>query len=207
MNAPTSHDHLAPLVQPRDVPAALLDALAQRFGQNCSTAQIVREQHGRDESAYTTVPPPAAVIFAESTDDVAQAVRMAAAYNVPIIPFGVGTSLEGHLLAVQGGISIDLGRMNKVLSINAEDLTVTVQPGWDTALYKVASAVSKRAAPSVTVMVFCTTGSAGPTRCSRLPHFRANIRCGGASRKRKYCRYSKSWASGSCPSARWARAS
>jgi D-lactate dehydrogenase (cytochrome) len=60
---------------------------------------------------------------------VAQTVRMAAAYNVPIIPFGVGTSLEGHLLAVQGGISIDLGRMNKVLSINPEDLTVTVQAG------------------------------------------------------------------------------
>jgi len=88
----------------------------------------VREQHGRDESSFQA-PPPAAVVFAESTQDVADAVKLASQYDTPVIPFGVGTSLEGHLLAVQGGISIDLGRMNKVLSINADDLTVTVQPG------------------------------------------------------------------------------
>ncbi len=129
MNAPTSHAHLAPTVSQREVPQALLAALAQRFGANCSTAQIVREQHGRDESAFTTVPPPAAVVFAESTQDVADAVALAAQFKVPVIPFGVGSSLEGHLLAVQGGISLDVGRMNRVLSINAEDLTVTVQPG------------------------------------------------------------------------------
>jgi D-lactate dehydrogenase (cytochrome) len=69
------------------------------------------------------------VIFAECTQDVADAVKLASDYKVPVIPFGVGSSLEGHLLAVQGGISIDLTRMNKVLAINAEDLTVTVQPG------------------------------------------------------------------------------
>ena len=129
MNAPTSHAHLAPTVSQREVPQALLAALAQRFGANCSTAQIVREQHGRDESAFTTVPPPAAVVFAESTQDVADAVALAAQFKAPVIPFGVGSSLEGHLLAVQGGISLDVGRMNRVLSINAEDLTVTVQPG------------------------------------------------------------------------------
>ena len=129
MNAPISHEHLAPVVAQREVPAALLQQLSARFGNNCSTAQVIREQHGRDESAFTTVPPPAAVIFAESTQDVADAVKLAAEYKVPVIPFGVGSSLEGHLLAVQGGISIDVGRMNKILSINAEDLTVTVQPG------------------------------------------------------------------------------
>jgi D-lactate dehydrogenase (cytochrome) len=69
------------------------------------------------------------VVFAESTQDVSDAVALASQYKVPVIPFGVGSSLEGHLLAVQGGISLDLTRMNKVLSINAEDLTVTVQPG------------------------------------------------------------------------------
>jgi D-lactate dehydrogenase (cytochrome) len=69
------------------------------------------------------------VVFAESTKDVADAVSLAAQYKVPVIPFGVGSSLEGHVLAVQGGISIDMGRMNKVISINAEDLTVTVQAG------------------------------------------------------------------------------
>jgi D-lactate dehydrogenase (cytochrome) len=129
MNAPQSAQHLMPAIAPRDVPQTLIDTLKSHFGDRCSTAMAVREQHGRDESAYTTVPPPAAVVFALSTDDVAFTVRHAAEYAVPIIPFGVGSSLEGHLLAVQGGISIDLGRMNKVLTVNPEDLTVTVQPG------------------------------------------------------------------------------
>ncbi|CAN1497197.1 GlcD FAD/FMN-containing dehydrogenases [Burkholderiaceae bacterium] len=129
MNAPTSPQHLAPVIAQREVPAALIAALQTRFGANCSTAQVIREQHGRDESAFTTVPPPAAVVFAENTQDVADAIKLASHYQVPVIPFGVGSSLEGHLLAVQGGISVDVSRMNKVLSINAEDLTVTVQPG------------------------------------------------------------------------------
>jgi D-lactate dehydrogenase (cytochrome) len=128
MNAPTELTHLVPHIQPREVPAELMSALQTRFGAQCSTALAVREQHGRDESVYD-VPPPAAVVFAQSTQDVADAVKLAALYKVPVIPFGVGSSLEGHLLAVQGGISIDVGRMNAVLSINAEDLTVTVQPG------------------------------------------------------------------------------
>jgi len=128
MNAPLS-PHLLPEIHQRNVPEAFIEALRQRFGANCSTAMAVREQHGRDESAFTTVPPPAAVVFAESTQDVADAVALAAKYKVPVIPFGVGSSLEGHLLAVQGGISIDVSRMNRVLSVNAEDLTVTVQPG------------------------------------------------------------------------------
>ncbi|TFZ01879.1 FAD-binding oxidoreductase [Ramlibacter humi] len=128
MNAPTALSHLVPEFHPRAVPQALLDALAARFGARCSTAMAVREQHGRDESSFE-VPPPAAVVFAESTQDVADAVALAAKHDVPVIPFGVGSSLEGHLLAVQGGISIDVSRMNKVLSVNADDLTVTVQAG------------------------------------------------------------------------------
>ncbi|WBY00007.1 FAD-linked oxidase C-terminal domain-containing protein [Ramlibacter tataouinensis] len=128
MNAPTAVSHLVPEFHPRPVPQALLDALAARFGAQCSTAAAVREQHGRDESSFD-VPPPAAVVFAESTQDVADAVALAAQHEVPVIPFGVGSSLEGHLLAVQGGISIDLSRMNQVLAVHAEDLTVTVQAG------------------------------------------------------------------------------
>ena len=128
MNAPTHSAHLLPEINQRAVPAALIDALKARFGTNCSTALAVREQHGRDESSFVA-PPPSAVVFAESTADVAAAVAMAAQHSVPVIAFGVGSSLEGHLLAVQGGISIDVSRMNQVLSINAEDLTVTVQPG------------------------------------------------------------------------------
>jgi D-lactate dehydrogenase (cytochrome) len=127
MNAPLPQ-HLLPEIRQRETPSALIDALKTRFAERCSTALVVREQHGRDESSFAA-PPPAAVVFAESTADVADAVKLASQYNVPVIPFGVGTSLEGHLLAVQGGISIDVSRMNKVLAINAEDLTVTVQPG------------------------------------------------------------------------------
>ncbi|NIC43743.1 FAD-binding oxidoreductase [Aquabacterium sp. A08] len=128
MNAPLPA-HLLPTVALRAVPAELLQQLQARFGGQCSTALAVREQHGRDESAFTHVPPPAAVVFAESTQDVADAVQLCAQHRVPVIPFGVGSSLEGHLLAVQGGISLDVSRMNRVLSVNAEDLTVTVQPG------------------------------------------------------------------------------
>jgi D-lactate dehydrogenase (cytochrome) len=128
MNAPAALTHLVPEIHQREVPAELLDALARRFGSNCSTSAAVREQHGRDESSFEA-PPPAAVIFAESTQDVADAVKLASQYDTPVIPFGVGSSLEGHLLAVQGGISIDVSRMKSVLSIDSEDLTVTVQAG------------------------------------------------------------------------------
>ena len=128
MNAPTALSHLIPEIHQRDVPAAFLEALKVRFGDQLSTAQAVREQHGRDESSFKA-PPPTAVVFAESTADVADVVKLASQYAVPVIPFGAGSSLEGHLLAVQGGISLDVGRMNKLLSVNADDLTVTVQPG------------------------------------------------------------------------------
>jgi D-lactate dehydrogenase (cytochrome) len=128
MNASLPGDHLRPVVQTRPLPDVLIAALSQRFGSRLSLAQVVREQHGRDESAFS-VPPPDAVVFAESTQDVSDAVKLAAQYKVPVIPFGAGSSVEGHLLAVQGGISIDVSRMNQVLAIHAEDLTVTVQPG------------------------------------------------------------------------------
>ncbi len=125
MNAP--HD-LFPRVAKRALPATMLDALRARFGERCSTTAAVREQHGRDESTYP-VTPPDAVVFCESTDDVAAVVALAAAHAVPVIPFGIGSSLEGHLLAVQGGVSIDLSRMDRIVAVNAEDLTVTVQAG------------------------------------------------------------------------------
>ena len=125
MNAP--HE-LVQRPAARPVPAPMLDALRARFGERLSTANAVREQHGRDESTYP-VTPPDAVVFCESTDDVAAAVAIAATHGVPVIPFGIGSSLEGHLLAVQGGLSIDLSRMNAIVALNAEDLTVTVQAG------------------------------------------------------------------------------
>ena len=124
MNAPA---HTTQLLA-RPVPQALLDALSQRFGTQYSSALAVRAQHGRDEGSIEA-PPPAAVVFAESRQDVQDAVRLAAQHAVPVIAYAAGSSLEGHLLAVQGGISIDVNRKNRVLSIDADDLTVTVQPG------------------------------------------------------------------------------
>ena len=127
MNAPLPA-HLLPRIELRVVPPEMIEALKATFGERCSTAMAVREQHGRDESPIDA-PPPAAVVFCESNEDVAAVVKLADRFAVPVIPFGVGSSLEGHLLAVQGGISIDLSRMDKVLAVNAEDLTVTVQAG------------------------------------------------------------------------------
>jgi D-lactate dehydrogenase (cytochrome) len=127
MNAPIPA-HVVPTFEARPVPAAMLAALKEHFGTRCSTALAVREQHGRDESPFD-VPPPEAVVFAESSEDVAFVVQLADRHAVPVIPFGVGSSLEGHLLAVQGGVSIDLSRMNHIVRVNPEDLTVTVQAG------------------------------------------------------------------------------
>ena len=128
MNTPTEPLSMTPEICQREVPLALIELLKERFSDQFSIALAVREHHGRDESSFAA-PPPAGVLFAQSTQDVVDAVKLASDFNVPVIPFGVGTSLEGHLLAVQGGISIDVSRMNRVLTINAEDLTVTVEAG------------------------------------------------------------------------------
>ena len=117
-----------PPLSPSPLPPVLLDALRTRFGERCSTARAVRELHGRDESPFDA-PPPDAVLFCESTADVAFAVAQAQAHGVPVIPFGAGSSVEGALLAVHGGLSLDLSRLNAILRIAPEDLTVTVQPG------------------------------------------------------------------------------
>ena len=109
------------------LPAGVADAARHRAPPP-EMIEAVREQHGRDESPFP-VTPPDAVVFCESTEEVAAVVELAARHRVPVIPFGIGSSLEGHLLAVQGGISIDLSRMNRIVAIHAEDLTVTVQAG------------------------------------------------------------------------------
>lgn len=132
MNAPLP-SHVLPAAAPlqpkrRPVPAEMLAGLREHFGERCSTAAAVCDQHGRDESTYPTTPPDA-VVFCESTSEVAAVVALAAQHAVPVIPFGVGSSLEGHLLAVQGGVSIDLSRMGRIVRVNPEDLTVTVEAG------------------------------------------------------------------------------
>ncbi|KVE29889.1 2-hydroxy-acid oxidase [Burkholderia singularis] len=112
----------------RALPAGFIDALAARFGTRMSTGAAVRAQHGRDESPFDPQWPDA-VVFAQTLDDVRDAVLLCARHDVPLIPYGAGSSLEGHLLAVRGGVSVDLSGMNRVLSIDAEDLTATVEPG------------------------------------------------------------------------------
>ena len=107
----------------------LLNLLAQIVGaENLSTAAAVREQHGRDESYHPSAPPDA-VVYCTETDQVAAVVRACADRGVPVIPFGTGTSLEGHVAALNGGVCIDLSRMDKILAVNAEDMDVTVQAG------------------------------------------------------------------------------
>ncbi|WP_425086758.1 FAD-binding oxidoreductase [Stappia sp.] len=105
-----------------------LQVLAQRFGERFSAAAAVREQH-----AHTTTwlpnQAPDAVVFAHSTEEVAEAVRICAEHKVPVIAFGTGSSLEGHVNAPAGGVSIDMSQMDKVLQVNAEDLDCTVQAG------------------------------------------------------------------------------
>jgi len=109
-------------------PPALLAHLQQLLGDRLSTVPAVREQHGKDES-YHAIHAPDAVVFARTTEEVAAIVEACARYKVPVIPFGTGTSLEGHVAALYGGICIDLSSMNRILRVNAEDLDVTVEAG------------------------------------------------------------------------------
>ena len=122
--------HEAPVVRRPDpaAVAAAIGVLRQRFGERLSTGQAIREQHGH---TLTWIPnrPPEAVVFAESETEVVEVVKVASEYRVPLIPYGTGTSLEGHVNAVAGGISLDVSRMNRVKEIHAEDLDVVVEPG------------------------------------------------------------------------------
>ena len=116
--------------KPRDpaARAAGVAALSAAFGNRVVTSQAVREQHG---NTLTWIPnqPPDAVVYPQSTEDVQRIVRICTEHDLPIIPFGVGSSLEGHVNAPQGGVSIDFRDMNKVLTVHAEDLDCVVQPG------------------------------------------------------------------------------
>jgi D-lactate dehydrogenase (cytochrome) len=108
--------------------AATLGALAARFGKRLVTSQAVREQHG-NTTTWVANEPPDAVVFPQTTADVQEIVRICAAQRVPVIAFGTGTSLEGHINAPRGGVSIDFRDMNRVLTVHAEDLDCVVEPG------------------------------------------------------------------------------
>ncbi len=106
----------------------VVEALRALLRDRLSTSLAVREQHGRDESYHPTQAPDA-VAFARSTEEVAEIVKVCAEHKRPVIPFGTGTSLEGHIAALHGGISIDVSQMAEVLEVNAEDLDCRVQAG------------------------------------------------------------------------------
>lgn len=110
------------------LPVAMLDDLQKVFGNRLNLSMAMREQHGRDESPFD-VTSPDAVVFANSTDEVADVMAQATRHQIPVIAYGAGTSLEGQLLAVAGGVSLDLSNMNQILQVHTEDMTATVQPG------------------------------------------------------------------------------
>ncbi len=114
-------------LKPRDNKLAR-DILQQRFGERLLTGDSVREQHGHT-TTYIENQPPDAVVIAQSAEDVKWVVQVCAEHRCPVIAFGAGSSLEGQLNAPAGGISIDLTALNQIISVDQEDLTVTVQPG------------------------------------------------------------------------------
>src|SRR5215210_6208720 len=108
--------------------AAATAALAARFGNRLVTSLAVRQQHG-NILTWIENQPPDAVVFPQSTGDVQDAVRICATHNVAVIPYGTGTSLEGHINAPHGGVTLDFRDMNRILSVHAEDLDCVVEPG------------------------------------------------------------------------------
>jgi len=105
-----------------------IDNLRTLLGDRLTTLDAILDQHGQNE-AYYPVTPPDAVAFPESTNEVSEIIKICASHACPVIAFGTGTSLEGHQLAIQGGICLDMSRMNAVLAVNAEDMDAVVQPG------------------------------------------------------------------------------
>lgn len=114
--------------KPRGDVATAIGVLRQRFGERLQTGAEIRRQHG---NTITWIPnqPPDAVIWVESTEEVRQVVDVARTHGVPIIPFGAGTSLEGHINAPRGGLSLDFARMNRILAVHERDLDAVVEPG------------------------------------------------------------------------------
>jgi D-lactate dehydrogenase (cytochrome) len=106
--------------------ATAIDILRQRFGDRLQTGEAIRRQHAHTLT-WLENQPPDAVVFVEAAADVSEVVRVAQVYNVPIIPFGAGTSLEGHVNAPEGGISLDFSRMNRILAVNERDLDCVVE--------------------------------------------------------------------------------
>ncbi|MDH4181406.1 MAG: FAD-binding protein [Betaproteobacteria bacterium] len=120
---PAARERPAPTVV-----AGVVERLARDYGARASTNASVREQHGHGEGLADAALPDV-VVFPHTNEEVAAIVRLCNAARVPVIAFGIGTSLEGHVAALYGGVSLDLSQMNRVLEINADDLDCRVQAG------------------------------------------------------------------------------
>jgi D-lactate dehydrogenase (cytochrome) len=107
---------------------ATLDSLRELIGDRLNTALPVREQHGKDQT-YHEGATPDAVAFCRSTEEIAAIVRRCARARLPVIPYGTGTSLEGHIGALRGGVTLNLAEMNRILEVNQEDLDCRVEAG------------------------------------------------------------------------------
>ncbi len=112
----------------RDFDQSVIGELRALLGDRVSTSAAVREHHGKDES-YFPYAPPDAVVFPHTTEEVRDLVNICRRHRVPMIPYGVGTSLEGHILAIHGGVCVDMSQMNKVLAVHEQDLDAVVQAG------------------------------------------------------------------------------
>src|SRR5215472_3328463 len=112
----------------RPLTSKLRDDLRVCFGERFSTAPAVREHHSRDASHHNLAPPEA-VVYVRTTDEVSEVVRLCTASNVPVVPFGTGTGLEGGSVAVHGGVCIDLSQMTRILRVSADDLDCSVEAG------------------------------------------------------------------------------
>jgi D-lactate dehydrogenase (cytochrome) len=114
--------------QERNAADALIAALAPRYGNRLVTSQAVRAQHGHT-TTWIANQPPDAVVFPQATEEVQEIVRLCARHRVPVVAFGIGTSLEGQVNAPRGGICLDFRDMNRVLAVHAEDLDCVIEPG------------------------------------------------------------------------------
>ena len=113
---------------PGRLPDGLVEKLRELLGDRLQTGEAIRLEHGKSETHFAPMPPDA-VAFAESTDDVVKIVRLCADAEVPMVPFGAGTSVEGNALAVRGGVSLDLSRMTRIIAVNPDDFDCTVEAG------------------------------------------------------------------------------
>jgi D-lactate dehydrogenase (cytochrome) len=121
LNAPDPHAN-------RSLPVGFIDRLRQASGDRLQLGEAVRLEHGRSETHFAPMPPEG-VLFAESTEDVVTAVMLCAEFDVPVVAFGAGTSVEGNALAVRGGLSVDLSRMTRILAVHPGDFDCTVEAG------------------------------------------------------------------------------